>query len=216
MPHKGTAALLFFTDLSDEKFEGQFGCWLKNECLPKALDTPGVLDGGRYVAVKGRPKYLTLFEIENIDVADAPAFKTCLEALGQFLNSSKMGVNEAIILGQQFYPDQPDQTDRLMAPCLQIGRMSVPANIDHEWNDWYNTKYAPGFLVVPGVIYARRFRVKRGNVQYMTIYEFEHDGVSESDAWKFQRRHSSMDTPRMREASEMASGSPGIYRRVED
>jgi hypothetical protein len=40
-----------------------------------------------------------------------------------------MGVNEAIDLDQKLLLDQPDQMDRDMARCLQIGGMSVPANV---------------------------------------------------------------------------------------
>ena len=46
-----------------------------------------------------------------------------------------------------------------MAPVLQIGRMSVPAELDAEWNAWHSGEYVPGYCKVPGVIYARRYRV---------------------------------------------------------
>ena len=72
--------------------------------------------------------------------------------------------------------------DRDMAPTLQIGRMSVPAAADAEWNAWYNGEYIPAYRTVPGVIYARRYRVVDGDTGYVTVYEFEHDKVSESEA----------------------------------
>lgn len=33
----------------------------------------------------------------------------------------------------------------------KIGRMSVPASADAEWNEWYNDEYIPGYRKVPGV-----------------------------------------------------------------
>ena len=63
----------------------------------------------------------------------------------------------------------------------------VPASADAEWNAWYNNEYIPGYLKVPGVIAARRFRVVEGNVGYTTMYEFENERVSESDDWKYQQ-----------------------------
>jgi hypothetical protein len=36
------------------------------------------------------------------------------------------------------YPDRIEMPERGMAPVLQIGRMSVPAEVEAEWNAWYN------------------------------------------------------------------------------
>ncbi len=63
--------------------------------------------------------------------------------------------------------------ERGMAPVLQIGRMSVPAEVDAEWNAWYSGEYVPGYRKVPGVIYARRYRVVEGTTGYSTVYEFK-------------------------------------------
>jgi hypothetical protein len=101
-----------------------------------------------------------------------------------------------------------------MAPALQIGRMSVPDAVDAEWNAWYNGEYIPGYRTVPGVIYARRYRVVEGEVGYTTVYEFDSEAVPESDAWNYQRDHSSPKSGAMRDAMTMATGSPGVYRRL--
>src|SRR5262245_6878301 len=102
-----------------------------------------------------------------------------------------------------------------MAPVLQIGRMSVPSEIDAEWNSWYNGEYIPGYRKVPGVIYARRFRVHEGASTYTTVYEFASTAVPESAEWKHQNQHSSPHSPRMRQAMTHAPGSPGVYTRMD-
>lgn len=66
---------------------------------------------------------------------------------------------------------------------LQIGRMSVPEEVDTEWNAWYNGEYIRGYRTVPGVIYARRYRVLEGEVGYTTVYEFQSEDVPKSAAW---------------------------------
>ena len=101
-----------------------------------------------------------------------------------------------------------------MAPALQIGRMSVPDSVDQEWNAWYNGEYIPGYRKVPGVVYARRYRVVEGETRYTTVYEFEHAKVSESAQWNQQREMSSPNSGRMREVMTHATGSPGVYRRI--
>ena len=67
---------------------------------------------------------------------------------------------------------------------------SVPEAVDAAWSDWYNGEYIPGYRTVPGVIYARRYRVLEGEVRYTTVYEFESEAVPESAAWDHQREHS--------------------------
>jgi hypothetical protein len=99
-------------------------------------------------------------------------------------------------------------------PALQIGRMSVPSATAEEWHAWYNAEYIPGYRTVPGVIYARRYRIVEGEVDYTTVYEFEHERVPESPQWQYQREHSSPKSGRMRDVMVMAPGSPGVYRRV--
>jgi hypothetical protein len=101
-----------------------------------------------------------------------------------------------------------------MAPALQIGRMSVPESADQEWNEWYNGEYIPGYRKVPGVIYARRYRIIDGESRYTTVYEFEHEKVSETTDWHKQREGSSPRSGRMRDVMTHLAGSPGVYRRI--
>ena len=74
-----------------------------------------------------------------------------------------------------------------MASVLQIGRMPVPAKVDAERNAWYSGEYVPGYRKVPGVIYARRYRVLEGTSGYGTVYEFASTAVPESPEWKQQQ-----------------------------
>ena len=92
--------------------------------------------------------------------------------------------------------------------------MSVPDSADAEWNEWYNTEYIPGYLTVPGVIYARRYQAVDGERSFATVYELMNDKVSESADWSHQREHSSPRSGRMRALMTMAAGSPGVYQRI--
>ena len=92
--------------------------------------------------------------------------------------------------------------------------MSVPEGVDREWNEWYSGEYVPGYRKVPGVIYARRYRIVEGETKYATVYEFEHEKVSETAEWNKQREGSSPRSGKMRDAMTHAPGSPGVYRRI--
>lgn len=215
MARKGQAIFLVYTDLSDPKYDEEFNAWYNTEHLPELLALPGVLDAARYVATKGGPKYLAAYELASVDAMQTPEFKNRPRTpWGQRVSPTAIGKNRTRIVGQQIFPGGLEPSDRGMAPALQIGRMSVPESVDAEWNAWYNGEYIPGYRKVQGVIYARRFRVVEGEARYTTVYEFEHDKVSESAEWNHQRENSSPNSGRMRGVMTMAAGSPGVYRRI--
>ena len=215
MPTKGTGIFLVYTDI-DPQHEAEFNDWYNTEHLPELLAVPGILAAARYEAVKGGPKYLAVYEIESTDVLQTPAFKNRPRTpWGERVSPTVIGKNLTRVVGQQLFPEQVEMPERGMAPCLQIGRMSVPQAIDAKWNAWYSGEYVPGYRKVPGVVYARRYRVIDGTTGYATVYEFEHDKVSETDAWHDQRQHSSPNSERMRQAMTHAEGSPGVYRRID-
>ena len=61
---KGTALLVVFTDVDSEQ-DADFNAWYNQEHLPERLSAPGFLDGARYEAVKGGPRYLAVYELES-------------------------------------------------------------------------------------------------------------------------------------------------------
>jgi hypothetical protein len=215
MATKGRAIYLVYTDLLDDKYDQEFNAWYDTRHLPQLKAIAGILDAARYVAVKGGPKYLAVYELENAEVIRSDAFvNRPTTDQDKRMSPRVIGKNFTRILGEQIFPDRLENADRPMAPVLQIGRMSVPEGVDAEWNAWYNGEYIPGYRTVPGVLYARRFRVLEGEVRYTTVYELNSEAVPESAAWNYQREHSSPKSGAMRDAMMMATGSPGVYRRI--
>lgn len=216
MAKKGRAVLLVYADLADPKYEEEFNAWYDTEHLPQLLTMPGFLDAARYVAVKGGPKYLAAYELEDVEAVQRPEFVNRRRPpWDQRMSPTVVGKNFTRVVGRQIFPQGVENADRGMAPALQIGRMSIPEDRDDEWNAWYNGEYIPGYRKVPGVIYARRYRVVDGEVRYTTLYEFEDPKVSESAEWNHQRETSSPKSGQMRDIMTMAPGSPGVYRRMD-
>jgi len=81
----------------------------------------------------------------------------------------------------------------------------------HALRQWSRRCYRK----VPGVIYARRYRVHEGTSGYTTVYEFESTAVPDSAEWKEQQQHSSPNSPRMRQAMTHAPGSARVYTRID-
>jgi hypothetical protein len=216
MAKKGNGIFLVYTDI-DPQHEEEFNAWYNTEHLGDLLKLPGFLDAARYVAVKGGPRHLAAYELASADALKSPEFQQYRgnpTPWSRRMSPTVIGKNLTRILGTQIFPAMLEIPDRGFAPALQIGRMSVPDAIDREWNDWYNGSYIPGYRKVPGVIYARRYRVVEGETRYTTVYEFEHEKVSETPEWHKQRDTSSPDSERMRQAMTHAPGSAGVYRRI--
>jgi hypothetical protein len=215
MTKKGRAIYLVFTDLADDTQDEEFNTWYSTRHIPQLTAIPGILDAARYVAVKGGPKYLAVYELENAEIIRSDAFvNRPRTAWDERMSPQVIGKNFTRVLGEQIFPEGLANADRGMAAVLQIGRMSVPEAVDATWNAWYNNEYIPGYRTVPGVIYARRYRVLEGEVRYTTVYEFDNEAVPESAAWNHQREHSSPRSGAMRDAMTMAMGSPGVYTRI--
>src|SRR5260370_15639860 len=70
---RGTGLLMVWADI-DPEFEAEYHRWYDEEHIAHLLAVPGFLSAGRYVALKGGPKYLALYELEAPDVLRSPAF----------------------------------------------------------------------------------------------------------------------------------------------
>ncbi|MBM3218558.1 MAG: hypothetical protein FJZ38_07715 [Candidatus Rokubacteria bacterium] len=211
---KGAGLLMVWCDVPADK-EAEFNRWYNEEHIAERLSIPGFLSAARYEAVKGGPKHLAVYELENAGVMESEAYKKVSNNPTPW--TKKIGPNAiATTFIRNIYtlihPKSPNPADapRGMAPALQIGRMGVPATVDREWNEWYSTIYVPNYEKVPGVIRGRRYRAVVGEPAYMTFYEFEHPKVSESDAWKTQQNAVPISAT-MRGHMTHAPGSPGVY-----
>jgi hypothetical protein len=216
MAKKGHGIFLVYADI-DPVYEDEFNAWYNTEHLPELLSLPGFLDAARYVAYKGVPKYLAVYELENAEALKSAEFQKWRanpSPWSRRISPSVIGKNLSRAIGQQIFPTDLEHPDRGMAPALQIGRMSVPESADQEWNAWYNGEYIPGYRKVAGVIYARRYRIIDGESRYATVYEFENEKVSETSDWNKQREGSSPRSGRMRDVMTHLAGSPGVYRRI--
>jgi hypothetical protein len=94
-----------------------------------------------------------------------------------------------------------------------MGRIDIPAMVEEEFNDWYNTSYIPPYLKCPGCIDARRYVAVDGQPKYLTLYEFENASVSETPEWA-RARDSNPWSNRIRAFMRHDVGSPGVYRRL--
>jgi hypothetical protein len=104
------------------------------------LAVPGFLSAGRYVALKGSPKYLALYELEAPEVLRSPAFLDVRfrpSAGRARAASGAIGRNYLTNGYRQIFPmhTNPVEQTRGPAPFLQMGRIDIPAMVEEEFND---------------------------------------------------------------------------------
>ncbi len=212
---KGTTLMIVLVDIPADK-EEDFNRWYNEEHLPEILGMPGILNGARYEAVKSGPKHLACYELESPGVLQSDAFKNRSNTeWAQRVSPRLIGTNFTHNVYEMIHPAAltPEIARSDMAPVLQMGRMSVPAERDAEWNQWYNTVYIPNYEKVPGCIRGRRWKAVQGEPQYAVLYELEHEKVSESAEW-LRQREIDPTTPRIRGFMTHAPGSPGIWKKT--
>ena len=63
--------------------------------------------------------------------------------------------------------------------------MQPPANIEEEFNAWYDSEHVPERLAVPGVLTAIRFAsVSAATPKYLAMYDLKSESVLESEAYR--------------------------------
>ncbi len=204
---RGTGLLMEWLDV-DLGAEADFNRWYDDEEVGRLAATPGILNVGRYEAVEGGPKYLTVCELEDGDVLRGPAYVAASHTCAmQFVrNYLRLGY-------RQIFPAMIDAETliREMPPYFQLGRIDIATAREEEFNDWYDTAYIPSCLAIEGCLGARRFVAIDGRPKYLTLYELADPMLRHSPAW-LKARDGNPWNARMFPLRH-GKGSPGVYRR---
>jgi hypothetical protein len=215
---RGTGLLMVWVDV-DPEYEAELHQWYDEEHIPRLLAVPGFRSAGRYVALKGGPKNLVLYELESTEVLHSTAFLDEVRfrpsARRARVSGATVGRNYLHNAYRQIFPmhTNPIEMTQGPAPFLQMGRIDIPSIVEDEFNDWCNTAYIPPYRAVPGCLGARRYVAVDAQPKYLTLYEFENAHVSESAPWN-AARDSNPWSNRIRPYMRHDVGSPGVYRRV--
>ena len=73
MPLLGSAALLLAFDIAPDAI-AEHDDWHTHEHLPERLSIPGFLRGSRWVAARGQPRYLVLYEVADLFALTSAAY----------------------------------------------------------------------------------------------------------------------------------------------
>ncbi len=215
---RGNGLLMAWTDV-DPEHEAAFNEWYDREHMLHLAKVPGFIAGARYRALRGGPKYLAMYELEEHTVLRTAAFLDEVRfrpsATRTQVSPSHVGRNFLLNGYRRIFPIKSQPADETWepAPFLQMGRIDIAPAMEDEFNAWYNTAFIPGFLAVPGVLRARRFVAIEAEPKYLTVYEFANPDVPDSREWAAARVSNPWNL-RMRPHLRLDEGSPAVFERI--
>jgi hypothetical protein len=179
--------LAIITSAVEVRFEDRFATWLVRDRVPSAGQSTGVTRAAAYAAVEGEPRFMTCYELApgaDAGYAGVLLEPSLTEVPGQFGEH----VREQAAVYEQIFPREgfchgPAWSEDRRPGGVLVYRMSVTADVEPAFNDWYNNLHIPALCAVPGAISARRFRALQGSPLYMAWYELVAPGVPASEAW---------------------------------
>jgi hypothetical protein len=179
---RGKHLLTVYADIPAD-IEADFNQWYNTQHIPERLAIAGFQSAVRYESLKGDPKYLALYELDDAKVLDSPEYGKLRENPNDWDNriAPKLQVAARNVYEQIFACGEAKGEH---APYVLSVRLDIASEVEDDFNHWYNEDHLPKLASVPGVTCARRYCSLSGTgTKYLALYELENDGVTSTDDW---------------------------------
>jgi hypothetical protein len=181
------ALLLVMIDV-DPVHEDELERWYTEEHFPERVSCPGFLSARRYVAREGAPKYLALYDLENVSVLSSPAYLKIYDPPSPWTTAVRKHfrtiIRNVYVDITQPHAGQSADPDRTGNGLLLVMADSGPGQED-DFNRWYDEEHMAERMAVPGFLRARRFKAVEGSPKYLALYDLEAPEVLQSAAYKY-------------------------------
>ncbi|KIY70237.1 hypothetical protein CYLTODRAFT_392388 [Cylindrobasidium torrendii FP15055 ss-10] len=175
--------------------------WYEEGHGPARLTVDGYLSAQRYQAIDSqKPTWLMVYETTDAAAADSPAYAALRESApakdGEVLRSLSSFSRRIYNHIGTFVPPEPDPSASLPGRYLLNVEFEVTAEMEAEFNKWYEEEHMPMLARVPGWLRGRRFTfekespVGRGDaagqpiLKYLAIHELENNSFAETEEFK--------------------------------
>ena len=176
--------LLLATLEPPEEMEEEFNDWYDTEHLPERKAIPGIITAQRFVAYKGSPKYLALYDLENVEVLQSEAYK--MIGPDYYSPWTQRITRHARIFKRYVYgqasPGRGLISDE--ANALLMWMNDIPEGKNEEFNQWYDKECMSYLKELGGFIQARRFYCVEGEAKDLALIEFRDLDFLQSDGYK--------------------------------
>lgn len=160
-----TKAVLFSEMTPDSSWEADFNDWYDHEHIPLRMGVPGFQSAQRYVVPQTR-NYLAVYEMDSPAVLRSAAYQSVKNNPSERTQRMLAGVTGFTrYIAEQvsdFRWQTTDLVEPLDAPYLCVELFEVPADREHDFNEWYDSGHAPLLLECTDSLMVRRFRIVDG------------------------------------------------------
>ena len=169
----------------DVSHEAELNHWYDCEHVAELLSVAGVLSATRYVEEGSTVKmHRAFYELAHERVVCGPAFERLLANRTPW--SSRMYAlydNAHRIRNTYRLLDSRNAFGTFRAPWLYCFKCDVPAELERDFNRFYDDELFDALGGVKGCLGARRFVAVDGQQKYMALFGLESPDVMNSDAW---------------------------------
>ena len=148
--------------------------WYDRTCLGPRAALDGVIAARRFTGLEGSVRELGLYDVADVNVAHAPAWRVLGEKNVTGADHALRGAHAAHLIRQLYRrisssveAYQPDAK----AEILHGAFFEVAAVHQDEFNDWYDTEHIPAELGIPGYLNARRFHGIDDTQRFLALYD---------------------------------------------
>ena len=128
MPNKG---FLLVTTQPPPELEEEYNAWYDTEHIPERLAVPGILTALRFVCIDGHPRYLAMYDLENFEVMNSPAYlKVAHDKSSPWTKRVTSRVKVWRSAGQQIYPGTAVTKPSARIQLLRFRGMKAAAEAD--------------------------------------------------------------------------------------
>jgi len=180
MPKGLLIAAFDFSNVAEDEFHD----WYDLEHIPERERVLGFGACERWIGANNPKISIATYDLDTINVLRSPAY--------QAIGGNNLSVWSKRITAKcnrllRFEGEQINPGEAVAprgAGGLLLVSMGIPAEMEADFNAWYDTEHLPALAAVPGVLAARRYRAPHGINRYAAVYHLSGPEVRESAAWK--------------------------------
>jgi hypothetical protein len=167
----------------DPSHEAELNRWYDEEHFPERMACPGFLNGRRFTAVQGTPKYLATYDLESPTILHS-------EAYGRIATrtpwTERLSTHFNPIVRNVYAELRPPVTNgaRLTGGGLLLVAIDVEPRHEAELDRWYDEEHIAERMAIPGFLRVRRFVALEGGPKYLALYDLESPEVLDSAAYR--------------------------------
>ena len=173
-------AAFTFADVAVDEFND----WYDTEHIPERHRVPGFLSGERWIGAEDPRTSVAIYDLQSPEVLAGAAYKAIAGPNLSPWSKRITGKCKRILRfeGEQTLPGNAVSPQG--AGALLVNAMNVPAEVEEDFNAWYDREHIPALAAVPGCLSARRFRATASPVKYVALYHLTSPEVCTSSQWK--------------------------------